>query len=113
MGEVNNQVGDQSPITEECPYKCFEEALEKVLGEKIRQSDETATALWSALANVSWSHSVHGEVAYSFREGGALIAEIIGEGNYMDWYCSGPYPQVSSEIAEALSKEGWTFEVQE
>jgi hypothetical protein len=91
--------------------KKFHEAVEKMLGDKIRSDDEVAAAMWSALANVDWYNpELKLSVEYSFRAAGDFIAEIRGIGHYMDWYCCGPYAQVSDYIARSLKKEGWIYD---
>jgi len=86
----------------------FEMAVNRALGDRIRASDEMASAMWSALANLDWKHA-NGDIAgYTFRGAGDLIAAVRGSGNYMDWYCSGPYETVHPDIEAALLAEGWT-----
>ena len=86
----------------------FENMVERSIGQLVRAEDETARALWSALANVDWYHPETGSTAsYSFRAAGDLIAAIRGEGDYMDWYCSGEYAVVNDLIARSFKKEGW------
>ena len=57
----------------------------------------------------------------SWRSAGGVVAEIIGQGDYMDWYCSGIMSDgedyvktgyvaegaVTDEIREDLKKLGW------
>lgn len=90
----------------------FEMTVNRVLGDRIRADMKVACDMWSALANVEWYHKDGDNAGYSFRAAGDLVAAIYGQGtDYMTFYCSGPYATVSTEIAEALRKEGWTYEI--
>jgi hypothetical protein len=89
----------------------FEQHLGAVFGDRMKTDDQLCREVWSALANVVWHHGGTGEeYSLSFRAAGYLIAEIRGRGDYMDWYCSGPYATVSAEISEAMAARGWTYE---
>jgi hypothetical protein len=88
----------------------FEMALNRALGDEMRKRDDLCAQIWSALANVNWTHENGETASYSFRAAGDLVAAIKGSGDYMDWYCSGPYATVSAEIADAMKAEGWSFE---
>ena len=85
----------------------FEMAVNRALGAAMRDDDDLCRDMWSALANVDWVHEDGNTASYSFRAAGDLIAAIVGTGNYMDWYCSGPAEVVSGQIADALATEGW------
>jgi hypothetical protein len=89
----------------------FETDVNDLLGDRIRESDELAAEFWSALANVDWYHAdfANDACSYSFRAAGDLIAAIRQSGNYMDWYCSGPYAHVMGWIEQALASRGWTY----
>jgi hypothetical protein len=63
--------------------------------------------LWSAMANVRWEHISGHDASYSFRAAGDLIAAVRGEGDYVDWYCSGECEQVSERVADGMAREGW------
>lgn len=89
----------------------FETDLEKTFGEKMKSDDEFCSQVWSALANKIWKHDAFErdeEYSCTSRYAGGLIADIIGRGSYMDWYCSGPYATVSDEIESAMKAIGWT-----
>lgn len=85
----------------------FEVAASRCLGNAMKIDDTLCVELWSALANMEWKHDNGDTASYTFRSAGDLIAAVIGRGNYMDWYCSGPYAVVSDRIKDALSREGW------
>ena len=44
----------------------------------------------------------------SWRMAGGIVADIIKDGNYMDWYCSGNESVVTDEIKLDLMIMGWT-----
>lgn len=96
-------------IFTEGPYGAFEQACEAALGEAVRQDDDVAVKLWCALSNIQWHHAEHGEVGYTFRAAGDLVAALRGSGHYMDWYCSGNEGVVDELVGAALGKHGWTW----
>ena len=85
----------------------FAQALNKVLGNDMREEESVCEDVWSALANVDWKHYNGDTAGYSFRAAGDLIAAIIGKGDYMDWYCRSDAKIVKPYIYEALKEEGW------
>ena len=58
---------------------------------------------------MKWVKKGFDEYSCTFRYAGGLIAEIRGEGNCMDWYCSYQDGVVSEEIEKALGSLGWTY----
>ncbi len=65
---------------------------------------------WAILQNIKWS--------CSWKQAGYIVADIRGDGDYLDWYCSGGWNAthdwgiteegyVSTEIAEDIGKLGW------
>ena len=93
--------------------------------EKVRASDVYAQNLYAAmcnndfqrldvypiLANKTWS--------CSWRYAGGIVADMRGQGDYIDWYCSGIFDEdqddsgrvheseVTEEIADDLERLGW------
>jgi hypothetical protein len=87
----------------------FELAVERALGAAMRSDPDVAEEVWSALANVDWFHENGDEAGYSFRAAGDLVAAIMGSGDYLDWYCSGPSGVLSDRVGSALVAEGWRW----
>jgi hypothetical protein len=85
----------------------FEFALSRQLGDRMKTDDDLCTAVWCALSNVEWAHENGGRARYSFRAAGDLVAAVRGDGDYLDWYCSGRDSVVRPDIGEALAREGW------
>ena len=91
-------------------YDLFEMAVNRALGAQMREDDSLCVEVWSALANSEWKHAGGDEAGYSFRAAGDLISAVIGRGDYVDWYCSGPYAELSGRVEEAMAAEGWSWE---
>ena len=89
----------------------FEEDLDEVLGDRMRQSDNLCEQVWSAMANIIWEHESGEEFSASFRYAGGVVSDILGEGCYLDWYCCGPTEVVSDEIADAMASKGWKWKL--
>lgn len=89
----------------------FEAAVARALGPQMREDDELCAEVWSSLANAGWRHENGDTAGYSFRAAGDLVASVLGRGDYLDWYCSGPYATCSERVRRALAAEGWTWSV--
>jgi hypothetical protein len=80
---------------------------------KCKNSVEYCTALYSALCNMQWQKTevwpTLSEERWSctWRYAGGIIAKILNEGDYMDWYCRGNEGHVADFIAEDLLQLGW------
>src|SRR6478609_2494739 len=86
----------------------FELAVDRCMGERLRAEGRNTepwftgkslgARLWGTMANAEFVN-VNGDTAsYSFRAAGDLIAAIVGEGEYMDWYCSQSYELGDAEV---------------
>lgn len=109
------------------PADLFEAAVERAFGERLRHERShgldarkgdneegglwdrhgLGARLWGSLANIDWIHENGDTAGYSFRAAGDMIAAIVGDGDYMDWYCSSDAGIVDAEVAEGLAREGW------
>ena len=102
---------------------------------KICTSKVYAQNFYAALCNVEWFEGdelfarLRGDFwGCSWRSAGGIVADIRGEGDYMDWYCSGmmtshpdddigrdaeltrgyvPEGTVTAEIRQDLAQIGW------
>lgn len=75
---------------------------------KMRASKSYCKKFYAAMCNTDlYKVGSTGEYGYSWRSAGALIADILGEGDYLNWYCSGNEGFVDDEIADDLNAIGW------
>jgi hypothetical protein len=103
------------------------------LVDKVRNNDVYAQNLYAAMCNQEWQYQDVWTVltdktwSCSWRSAGGIVADIRGEGDYMDWYCSGmikshpdddicgaeivnhyvPEGTVTEEIRWDLAQIGW------
>jgi hypothetical protein len=102
------------------PDDLFEAAVDRTMGERLRaegigpggfgayNDTSLAARLWGSLANVDWKHEGGDTASYSFRAAGDLVAAVIGDGDYMDWYCSAPDGNPDAEVCAFMAAEGWS-----
>lgn len=84
--------------------------------DKCKTNKAYAQNLYAALCNNRFFKDKE-EWTCSWRYSGGLVADLIGEGDYMDWYCSGlgsdhisgyvPESYVTPEIRNDLLNLGW------
>lgn len=80
---------------------------------KVRSSREYGVDLYAALCNNDFTKQDMWEIlkestwSCSWRYAGGILADMMEEGDYMDWYCSGNEGVVTDEIHEDLCKLGW------
>ena len=94
--------------------KKFDDDFRELFTQRLKENKDFGSELWSSMANVIWTHTAdpaETNCGHGFRGAGALIAEMLGEGDYVDWYCSGPYITVSKYIAEKMASKGWLYEL--
>lgn len=99
---------------ESCPS--LHEDLKKVdwIAFKCKRDEKYAQNLYAALCNNIFCKSYR-EWFCSWRQSGAIIAEIVGQGSYLNWYCSGmagkegfvEEGQITSEISSDITNLGW------
>ena len=94
--------------------KKFDDDFYSLFTQRLKENKDFGCELWSSMANVSWIHTAdpaETDCGHGFRGAGSLIAEMLGEGDYLEWYCSGPYETVSDYIAEEMATKGWRYEL--
>jgi hypothetical protein len=97
--------------------------------EKVRVSESYAQNLYAAMCNNDfqrqdvWPVLKDQKYACSWRHAGGIIADMRGQGDYIDWYCSGirggmsydevlsselvPEGTVTDEVQADLQRLGW------
>jgi hypothetical protein len=97
---------------------------------KVQDSETYAQNLYAAMCNnvfqrnEVWPRLKDEYWSCSWRSAGGIVAELRGQGDYMDWYCSGIFgvgeadsfqgyvseSTVTDEIRQDLFAIGWTVE---
>jgi len=97
---------------------------------KVQVSETYAQNLYAAMCNnvfqrnEVWPRLKDEYWSCSWRSAGGIIAELLGRGDYIDWYCSGIFgagevdsfhgyvseSTVTDEIRQDLFAIGWTVE---
>lgn len=67
----------------------------------ICNNDFTKNDVWPLLQGKTWSAS--------WRSAGGIIAHMVEEGDYIDWYCSGIGNELSDEEYNQLPKESQEY----
>jgi hypothetical protein len=89
---------------------------------KAKTNKSYAQNIYAALCNTEWQKREIWPIlkeetwACTWRYAGGLVAKILEEGDYLDWYCSGirdegigysPEGVITDEIEEDFLKLGW------
>ena len=102
---------------------------------KIKSREDYAQNLYAAFCNMRWQKTEVMSIlkdelwSVSWRAAGGVVAELRGQGDYLDWYCSGmgglawyetddegqwladkkyvPETTITDEIREDLRRLGW------
>ncbi len=88
---------------------------------KVRSSDIYAQHLYAALCNQTfqkndvWPALKNQQWGCSWRSAGGIVADMRGQGDYMDWYCSGitggaDFSQEQTELSTQYVSEGTVTE---
>ena len=78
---------------------------------KVRASEAYAQNLYAAMCNQDfqrndvWPLLKNETWGASWRYAGGIVADMRGEGDYMDWYCSGIQGELSAEELAAMTAE--------
>ena len=123
QGILNDALGDLAGVVERLRRslrRTDRPSLEEALRANPGVIHERPQEVYASLCNQEWRHRGTGKVwSCSWRYAGGLVADILGEGDYMDWYCSGlialdtdpdpwvPEGTVTPEVLEAYAALGW------
>ena len=93
--------------------------------DKVRASKSYAQNLYAAMCNMQWQKLEEWPIlkeeywSASWRASGGIVADILGQGDYLNHYCSGIFQEghhiegyveegvVTDEIKADLKKLGW------
>jgi hypothetical protein len=81
--------------------------------DKIRSDDAYAQNFYAALCNQEWYEQDAWEILrdqtwrVSWRAAGAIVADIRGSGDYLDWYCTGSFVWHDRDGYQPTAAEQW------
>ena len=79
-----------------------------VLGKFVLRGKKFENEVYRALCNMRWKRvKDRAIVSWSWRGAGSLVSELVGRGDYMDYYCSGNEGVVSRRLERILRQKGW------
>lgn len=99
---------DDDHVNLNCP-NLFRDVIDsQTIKNKMRASKDYCKRFYAAMCNTDlYKAGSAGEYGFSWRSAGGLVADILGEGDYLDWYCSGNEGYVDNEISDDLNAIGW------
>lgn len=75
----------------------------------VRESADHAQHLYHTLCNNDFIHRETGKMWHcSWRYAGGLVADVLCQGDYLNWYCSGNEGAVDQQIETWFNRMGWT-----
>jgi len=101
------------------PQEAMQLCLERDLGMSVRiralvGGDLFATLLYGALCNTVWRHKATGAAWHCcWRGAGGAVAHLRGQGDYLDWYCSGGEGSVDEQVLAEINALGWELDERE
>jgi hypothetical protein len=108
--EVSALTGGRDPRREVDYGEPLEAAVYFNLGPFMVRDSLFCADVWSALTNRVWKGPRGEIVLCSFRAAGDIIAAILDEGTYLDWYCIGRPGYLSPKIEKIMAKAKWVSE---
>lgn len=73
---------------------------------KMRSSKNYCKRFYATLCNNVFAKNSQ-EDSYSWRASGGFVADILGHGDYLSWYCAGNEGHVDEEVLSDLKSMGW------
>jgi hypothetical protein len=75
--------------------------------QKMRSSKNYCERFYATLCNNVFTKN-NQEDSYSWRSSGGFVADVLGQGDYLNWYCAGNEGHVDEEVIADLNQLGWS-----
>jgi hypothetical protein len=100
-------------LLQQRPARARDLAADLAMSPRLRagvQSNLFAGLLYAALCQTEWRHKDATPAAWrcSWREAGAIVAGLRGEGDYSSWYCWGCEGTIDEAVLLELEALGWS-----